>query len=93
MIETKRLNIIDATGADIQTIIKLETHKDNCDFIWSGTYEEHKAEIQDKNHLIFVFKRDEIINESQKLNFNLQDIGLGIGDVKFEYKSNLINEN
>lgn len=59
MIETKRLNIIDATEADIETIIKLESHKDNCDFLWIGTYEEHKAEIEDKNHLIFVFRRKE----------------------------------
>jgi ribosomal-protein-alanine N-acetyltransferase len=59
MIETKRLNIIDATEADIETIINLESHKDNRDFIWLGTYEEHKAEIEDKNHLIFVFRRKE----------------------------------
>lgn len=59
MLETKRLNIIDATEADIETIINLESHKDNRDFIWLGTYEEHKAEIEDKNHLIFVFRRKE----------------------------------
>jgi ribosomal-protein-alanine N-acetyltransferase len=59
MLETKRLNIIDATEEDIETIINLESHKDNRDFIWLGTYEEHKAEIEDKNHLIFVFRRKE----------------------------------
>lgn len=59
MLETKRLIIIDATQADIETIINLESHKDNRDFIWLGTYEEHKAEIEDKNHLIFVFRRKE----------------------------------
>ncbi|MCB2289710.1 GNAT family N-acetyltransferase [Clostridium sp. CS001] len=59
MLETERLNIIDATEADIETIINLERHKDNRDFIWIGTYEEHKAEIEDKNHLIFVFRRKE----------------------------------
>jgi ribosomal-protein-alanine N-acetyltransferase len=59
MIETKRLNITYATEADIETIINLESHKDNRDFVWSGTYEEHKAEIEDKNHLIFVFRRKE----------------------------------
>ena len=59
MIETKRLIIIDATEEDIETIINLENHKDNRDFVWSGTYEEHKAEIEDKNHLIFVFRQKE----------------------------------
>lgn len=59
MIETKRLYIIDATEADIETIINLESHKENKNFIWLGTYEEHKSEIEDKNHLLFVFKRKE----------------------------------
>lgn len=59
MIETERLNIVDATEADIETVIKLESHKDNRDFIWIGTYDEHKSEIEDKNHLLFVFKRKE----------------------------------
>jgi len=59
MIETNRLYILDATEADIETIIKLECHKDNRDFIWLGTYEEHKAEIEDKNHLLFVIRAKE----------------------------------
>ena len=59
MIETNRLYILDAIEADIETIIKLECHKDNRDFIWLGTYEEHKAEIEDKNHLLFVIRAKE----------------------------------
>jgi ribosomal-protein-alanine N-acetyltransferase len=59
MIETKNLYITDATEADIETIIKLEKHKDNRDFIWIGTYEEHKSEIEDKNQLLFVINRKE----------------------------------
>jgi ribosomal-protein-alanine N-acetyltransferase len=59
MIETKRLYIIDATEADIETIIKLESHKDNRDFLWIGTYDEHKAEIEDKKHLVFIFRQKE----------------------------------
>lgn len=59
MIETNRLFIVDATQADIETIINLENHKDSRNFIWLGTYEEHKAEIEDKNHLLFVFKQKE----------------------------------
>lgn len=59
MVETKRLYIVDATEGDIETIIELESHKDNRNFVWLGTYEEHKAEIEDKNHLIFVIRRKE----------------------------------
>jgi [ribosomal protein S5]-alanine N-acetyltransferase len=59
MIETKRLYIVDATKADIETIIELESHKDNRNFLWVGTYAEHEAEIEDKNHLLFVFRRKE----------------------------------
>lgn len=57
MIETKRLYIIEATEEDIETIIELESHRDNRNFLWIGTYEEHKAEIEDKNHLLFVFRQ------------------------------------
>ncbi len=59
MIETKRLYITGAIESDIETIIELESHKDNRNFIWSGTYEEHKAEIEDKDYLLFVFKAKE----------------------------------
>lgn len=59
MVETNRLYIVDATEGDIETIIELESHKDNRNFVWLGTHEEHKAEIEDKNHLIFVIRRKE----------------------------------
>lgn len=59
MIETSRLNIVDATDADIETIINIESDKENRKFIWIGTYEEHKAEIKDKNHLLLLFKKKE----------------------------------
>ncbi len=57
MIETKRLIIVEATEADIETVMELERHRDNRNFIWSGTYEEHRAEIDDKDHLLLVFRR------------------------------------
>ena len=59
MIETKRLYITDATEEDIEAIINLETHKDNRDFVWTGTYEEHKAEITNKDYLLFTLRRKE----------------------------------
>lgn len=59
MIETERLFIVEAVEDEVDSIIELECHRDNRDFIWIGTYEEHKAEIADRNHLLLVFKRKE----------------------------------
>lgn len=56
MIETKRLFIVKATEADLEYVIEMEHDKENSDFIWSGTYDEHKAEIEDPNYLLLVFK-------------------------------------
>lgn len=56
MIITSRLNIKEANERDIETIIKIESHEDNRDFLWVGTYEEHKAEIEDPNHFLWVFR-------------------------------------
>lgn len=56
MIKTDRLNILEATSADIDEIIALEEHKDNRDFLWIGTREEHQEEIEDPNHLLLIFK-------------------------------------
>lgn len=75
MLETKRLYIIDATEADIETIIKLENHKDNRNFIWLGTYEQHKAEIEDKNHSLFVFRQKE------------DNLIVGFALIRFDFKS------
>ncbi|MEG0256010.1 MAG: GNAT family protein [Vagococcus sp.] len=57
--ETKRLQILDANASDIDTIIEIESHKDNRDYLWIGTYEEHLAEITDPNHVLWVFKTKE----------------------------------
>lgn len=62
MIETARLHIVAATEGDIDTIIEIESHKDNRDFLWIGTYEEHLAEIADPNHRLLVFKTKEADN-------------------------------
>lgn len=59
MLETKRLQIVEATEQDIETIIALESHKDNRNFLWIGTPEEHKAEIADPKQFLFVFKKKE----------------------------------
>jgi hypothetical protein len=43
--------------------------------------------------LLFIFERNEIIEKSKDLLFNIQDIGLGTGDLKFKYPADLINNN
>ena len=60
MIETKRLYIIDATEADIEKLL-LSWKVIRTIGISSGLQldEEHKAEIEDKNHLLLVFRRKE----------------------------------
>lgn len=56
MIETARLSIQEALEKDIHTIINIESHKENRDFLWIGTYEEHLAEISDPCHRLLIFK-------------------------------------
>lgn len=93
MIRTARLNIVQAEESDIDTIIKIESHRDNRDFLWIGTFEEHRAEIKDPNHLLLVFrtkKEEKIIGYALvRLNFKSEifelrriaiiDKGLGYG--------------
>jgi RimJ/RimL family protein N-acetyltransferase len=55
MIYTKRLTILPVEIADIETIIQIENHPDNRDFIWQGTYNDHLNEINDPDHLLLKF--------------------------------------
>lgn len=59
LIETRRLKIFEAIEEEINTIIEIESHKENRDYLWIGTFEEHKAEILDTNHLLLVFREKE----------------------------------
>lgn len=77
MIDTERLLIVEAVESEIDTIKEIESHKDNRNFIWIGTYEEHKAEIEDKNHLLLVFKQKE----------DLAIIGYAL--IRLDYKSEI----
>lgn len=56
IMETQRLHIVEATEGDVDAIIEIESHKDNRDFIWIGTMEQHLAEIVDPNHLLLLFR-------------------------------------
>lgn len=53
--ETARLNIDEVTEAEIDEVIEIESHKENRDYLWIGTVEEHKAEIADPNHMLLIF--------------------------------------
>lgn len=55
-INTNRLCITEAVEEDISAIISLEEHKENRDFLWIGTRDEHLAEIADPDHLLLVFR-------------------------------------
>lgn len=81
MIKTKRLDLIQATKNDINTIIEIEEDKENRDFIWLGTYEEHFNEIRDPNYLVFMFKER---SSEEIVGYSL--IGLDPKSNKFEIR-------
>ena len=58
-IESERLVMTTAREKDIPTIIELENHPENRDFIWQGTVEEHRSELRDGEHLLLLFRRKE----------------------------------
>lgn len=53
--ETDRLYFDEVTVGEIQEVIDIESHKENRDYLWNGTMDEHKAEIVDPNHLLLLF--------------------------------------
>jgi RimJ/RimL family protein N-acetyltransferase len=59
MIETDSLYITDAQETDIVAIMEMEKHKDNRNFIWQGTYDEHKKEIESDDYILQVFNKKE----------------------------------
>lgn len=59
MIKTDNLYITDAQETDIVAIMEMEKHKDNRNFIWQGTYDEHKKEIESDDYILQVFNKKE----------------------------------
>ena len=57
--KTDRLYLIEAIESDIDMIMEIENHKDNRDFIWQGTYEQHLSEINDENYILLKFEKTE----------------------------------
>jgi len=53
---TERLEIYSASERDIHEIMGLEEHRENRNFIWQGTYEEHLGEIGDENTLLLTLR-------------------------------------
>ena len=51
------MRILEATFEDIPAIIALEIQKDNRDYLWIGTEEEHREEIEHPNHLLLIFRK------------------------------------
>ncbi len=77
MIETKRLYILNAVERDIETIMTIERDNENKDFVWSGTYDEHKTEINDPSFLLFTF----ILKEDNSI--------IGYALIKLHFKSDV----
>ncbi len=77
MIKTSRIWMEDAGPEHIDSIIEMENHPDNRNFVWQGTREEHIKEIKDPNHMLLVIKEkpgEEII---------------GYALIHMDYKSNI----
>lgn len=55
LFETKRLSIVEAEIKDIPLILEIENDKENRDFIWVGTEEEHRNEIENDINLLLLF--------------------------------------
>lgn len=55
LFSTKRLKVVRAKEDHIHAIMAMERDKENCDFVWSGTYQAHKEEIDDKNYELLIF--------------------------------------
>lgn len=55
MFDTERLNIVEAKEVDIPLIMEMEEAKENRDFVWQGTFEQHLEEIYDDGHFLWLF--------------------------------------
>lgn len=43
--------------------------------------------------MLFIFERDKILEKSKEIYFNVEDIGIGIGNIKFKYPAKTIQDN
>ena len=75
---TRKVSLVNQDRDTIQMI----------DYNFARTYGMSRS-----TNLLFIFKRDEILKKSKELIFNVQDIGLAIGDIKFKYSAEIVKEN
>ena len=87
VMNTERLHICEAEEKDIPEVIALEEDKDNRDYLWVGTYEEHMDEIADPNHMLLVFRE-----KSDKRIIGYALIRLNYQSDIFELRRIAINE-
>ncbi len=71
MINTVRMTMRPATEADIAMIMALEQHPDNCNYVWQGTFEQHRSEISDEDYFLWVFQ---LKNSAQTVGYSLSKI-------------------
>ncbi len=53
---TERLIVSKAEEGEIATIMSIENHVENKEFIWQGTYEEHLREIHDETSMLLTIR-------------------------------------
>ena len=60
--ETKRLVLEAVKEQNINIVIDIESHPDNCNYLWIGSYQEHLVEINDDKHILALFKEKETLD-------------------------------
>jgi RimJ/RimL family protein N-acetyltransferase len=83
---TKRLNIRYATKDDIDWIMTTERSKENRNFIFQGTFNDHLKEIEKKDLLLLIIEKKE---NNQKIGFFISKYD-NISDV-FEFRRFAVN--
>lgn len=77
LLTSSRMNIYEAVESEIDKIIEIESHKENRDFLWIGTVDEHRSEIKDPNHLLLIFYAKE------------SNIVVGYALIRLDFKSHI----
>ncbi|MCA1011776.1 GNAT family N-acetyltransferase [Halobacillus halophilus] len=68
LFQTERLIVDRANHNDISKIIEMEEAEGARDFVWSGTYDEHKLEVDDPNYELMIIKLE---NKDDPVGFSL----------------------
>lgn len=71
LFSSQRLEYFEASVKDIDYIIELENKPENSLYVWQGTFEQHKQEIEDKNHLLLIHLEK---SSKEKIGYSLSRI-------------------